>query len=88
MNIMMMTATVECPEPPQSISNGHLLGETGTFTVGQSVTYLCDLGFVAQGPSTLTCQGSGNWSSSVPTCVGKQSVLRLRFVHAGIPGYQ
>ena len=66
-----MAATVECPDPPTTISNGHLLGETGTFTVGQSVTYLCDLGYRAQGASTLTCQASGDWSAPTPTCVGK-----------------
>ena len=68
-----MAATVECPAPPTSITNGHLLGETGTFTVGQSVTYLCDLGYRAQGLTTLTCQASGDWSASTPVCVGKWS---------------
>ncbi|XP_070201910.1 uncharacterized protein [Littorina saxatilis] len=65
----IQTPTVECPAPPQSISNGHMLRETGTFTVGRSVTYLCDLGYTAQGQTTLTCQSNGNWSSAVPVCV-------------------
>ncbi len=37
-------------------------------SAGESVTYSCDSGYTVNGPDTLTCQDTGNWSDTPPTC--------------------
>ena len=39
-------------------------------TFAQTVTYSCDTGYELVGDSTRTCQATGNWSGSEPTCQG------------------
>ena len=41
-------------------------------TFGQTAIYTCNTGYNLVGDSTRTCQATGNWSGSVPTC---QSML-------------
>ena len=38
--------------------------------VGDTATYYCDYGYDLIGNGTVTCQSSGDWSGSLPTCVG------------------
>ncbi|XP_064387707.1 CUB and sushi domain-containing protein 1-like isoform X3 [Halichondria panicea] len=53
-----------CDNPP-TISNG---SRTFVGTVWEeSAFYSCNTGYQLSGPSTVTCQASGNWST-VPTC--------------------
>ena len=40
-------------------------------TVGQIVTYTCNSGYELMGNSTRTCQSSGQWTGSQPSCSGK-----------------
>ena len=49
-------------------SNGQV-NTTGT-TLGQTATYSCNPGYNLVGGSTRTCQATGSWSGSVPTCQG------------------
>ena len=42
---------------------------TGT-TFGQAATYSCNTGYNLVGNSTRTCQATGQWSGSAPTCQG------------------
>ena len=39
-------------------------------TFGQTATYSCDTGYSLVGDRTRTCQASGSWSGSAPTCQG------------------
>ena len=48
--------------------NGQV-GHTGT-TFGQTATYSCNTGYNLVGGSTRTCQATGVWSGSTPTCQG------------------
>ena len=50
-------------------ANGQVTLTAGT-TVGQIATYSCDTGYNLVGDSTRTCQATGNWSGSAPTCQG------------------
>ena len=43
---------------------------TGRTTFGQTATYSCNTGYSLVGDSSRTCQATGNWSGSVPTCQG------------------
>lgn len=75
--------TVSCGDPGQ-ISNGKRHGDT--FTVGSSVTYTCDLGFIIKnGAAQRRCQANGVWSGSAPKCIqlGEFLLSFLRF--QGVP---
>ena len=50
-------------------ANGQVNHTAGT-TFGQTATYNCNTGYNLVGLSTLTCQATGNWSGSAPTCAG------------------
>ena len=56
-----------------------------THTVGtafrQTATYSCNTGYELVGDSNRTCQATGNWSGSAPTCQGMllQSVYLCSF---------
>ena len=39
-------------------------------TPGYVVTYTCDVGYTLQGSNSRTCQSNGQWSGSVPQCIG------------------
>ena len=49
--------------------NGSVTHSAGT-TFGQTATYNCNTGYKLVGDSTHTCQATGNWSGSEPTCQG------------------
>ena len=52
-------------------ANGQVDHTAGT-PFGQTATYSCNTGYNLVGDSTRTCQATGNWSGSEPTC---QSML-------------
>jgi hypothetical protein len=41
----------------------------GSLPAGTVLQYSCDPGYVADGPSTLTCTPLGHWSAEPPRCV-------------------
>ena len=51
-------------------TNGQVSTSTGRTTFGQTATYSCDLGYNLVGGTQRTCQVTGVWSGSVPTCQG------------------
>ena len=54
------------------LANGQVNHTCGT-TNGQTATYSCNTGYNLVGDSTRTCQATGNWSGSAPTCAGIQA---------------
>ena len=54
-------------------ANGQVSHTAGT-TFGQTATYSCDTGYNLVGDSIRTCQATGVWSESEPTCQGMQSL--------------
>ena len=50
-------------------ANGQVDLTSGT-TFGQTATYTCNTGYNLVGDSTRTCQATGQWSGSAPTCQG------------------
>ncbi|CAJ0930480.1 unnamed protein product, partial [Ranitomeya imitator] len=45
----------------------------GNFTLNgliykSTASYKCEMGYRLQGPTTLMCEASGNWSSEPPSC--------------------
>jgi len=66
---------VNCGTLPNP-ANGQV-NTTGT-TLGQTATYSCNTGYNLIGGSTRTCQATGVWSGSAPTCD------RMFFILSGI----
>ena len=62
------------------LNNGMLIynpqGQDQTL-VGATVTYTCNTGYTLNGNDMRTCQASGAWTGSDPTCDGKYSVLKI-----------
>lgn len=57
---------VDCG-PLGSPSNGNVSVAATTF--GSTATYTCNSGYTLSGDASRTCEGSGSWSGSVPSCV-------------------
>ena len=49
--------------------NGQVSHTAGT-TFGQTATYNCNPGHILMGNNTRSCQATGVWSGSGPTCQG------------------
>ena len=54
-------------------ANGQVTYTAGTL-FGQTATYSCDSGYNLVGVSVRTCQATGVWSGSVPTCQGIEDI--------------
>ena len=58
---------IECdPLPP--LYNGNLIALNGTF-YGAKVEAVCNRGYVPDGPTTIFCTESGQWSDALPRCI-------------------
>ena len=60
-------SAVDCDDPGTPTNGQH--SDTRT-TLSYVVTYTCDNGYTLQGSNTRTCQPNGQWSGSVPQCIG------------------
>ncbi|KAM7367682.1 hypothetical protein PAMP_013966 [Pampus punctatissimus] len=58
---------------PSSVQHGDLLNQTeanrGSFPPGTLLTYGCEPGYTADGPTTIICTSSGAWSHQPPHCI-------------------
>ena len=72
-------------------ANGQVSHTAGT-TFGQTATYSCNTGYNLMGDNNRTCQATGNWSGSAPTCqrtfLFKLSILYVNFMCICIPFFQ
>ena len=66
--IFLILAVVDCGTLTDP-ANGQVDLTSGT-TFRQTATYSCNAGYNLVGDSTRTCQATGVWSGSVPTCQG------------------
>ena len=48
-------------------TNGAVAAPSAT-TEGQNATYTCNSGYVMFGSETRTCEASGSWNGTAPTC--------------------
>ena len=66
--IFLILTVVDCGNLTDP-ANGSVTNTSGT-ALGQTATYSCNTGHNLEGNSTRTCQASGEWSGSAPTCQG------------------
>ena len=64
--IFLIYADVDCGNLNDP-ANGSVNHTSGT-TFGQTATYSCNTGYNLVGDSIRTCQATGVWSGSAPTC--------------------
>lgn len=78
---MILILVKQCPPPDQVISHGRSLSLQLIFTQGDSVQYLCDVGYVIAGSNsatmTISCQGDGTWNPAIPSCTSKFCQFRF-----------
>ena len=74
MYVFLLSTAVACGVLTNP-ANGQV-GQTGT-TFGQTATYKCNTGYNMVGSSTRTCQATGVWSGSAPTCQGVVTAMPL-----------
>ena len=67
-NLHLILTAVDCGNLTDP-ANGSVNHTAGT-SLGQTATYSCNTGYNLVGDSTRTCQATGNWSGSAPTCQG------------------
>ena len=63
---VLLSTVVDCGTLTNQ-ANGQVSYTAGT-TLGQTATYSCNTGYNLVGDGTRTCQATGNWSGSEPTC--------------------
>ncbi|XP_028660616.2 LOW QUALITY PROTEIN: sushi, von Willebrand factor type A, EGF and pentraxin domain-containing protein 1 [Erpetoichthys calabaricus] len=57
---------VRCTEPP-NIEQGYINGNNYSF--GSVIAYGCNKGYYIKGEKKRTCEATGEWSGSLPTCL-------------------
>ena len=66
--VFLILTAVDCGT--MTIPANGQVSHTGGTTFGQTATYSCNTGYNLVGSSTRTCQSTGVWSGSTPTCQG------------------
>ena len=63
-----MVAVTGCRTPTQPTQGSFTISGSG---IGPRATFTCNPGYTLSGSATITCQNTGQWSPSEPTCTGK-----------------
>ena len=66
LDVSLFSTVVDCGTLSNPL-NGQVNHTAGT-TFGETATYSCNTGLNLVGDSTRTCQATGAWSGSKPTC--------------------
>ena len=70
-NACTFTSTgVECPAISDS-SNDHMSVSVNSTYVDSTATYTCSSGYEIVGSATRTCEATGTWGGSQPSCSGE-----------------
>ena len=72
LDVSFLSTAVDCGALTNP-ANGQVSHTSGT-AFEQNATYSCNTGYNLVGDSTRTCQATGQWSGSAPTC---QRMLQL-----------
>ena len=78
-DIAFLSTAVDCGAL-SGPANGQVTHTAGT-TVGQTATYSCNTDYNLLGDSTRTCQATGAWSGSAPTCHRMLLLQTFQFEH-------
>ena len=62
---------IRCPKI-KSIHNGTVM--LSDRTIGGTINYTCDSGYILYGPATRNCTNQGSWTGINPSCISKHLV--------------
>ena len=64
-----MKISVTCTDPtPTNGQVNSTAQSNGRYIIGTTVSFMCDTGYHLEGSASSTCQFSGSWNPSPPTC--------------------
>lgn len=62
-------------EAPDELANGRSSWDSKDDpTIGQTVHYVCNEGYVLNGTDAIVCQENGEYDQLLPTCLGKPNL--------------
>ncbi|XP_065174514.1 sushi, von Willebrand factor type A, EGF and pentraxin domain-containing protein 1-like [Sycon ciliatum] len=61
---------ISCPDPG-TVANAQRSVSDPQYTVGSTVSFMCNAGYTLTGANRLVCTQSGQWSSPLPVCASK-----------------
>ena len=67
-----------CSYPGTAIS-GRMSSVKFYYTIGESITFVCDNGLEIRGAKMLKCLKNGKWSNAIPTCVNPDNESKNQF---------
>ena len=70
-------SAVDCGDPGTPKNGQRSLSRT---IFSYVVTYTCDVGYTRQGSNSRTCQSNGQWSRSVPQCIGMSVWVQAKLI--------
>lgn len=76
--VICFAPVLMCPDPGNVVHSHRIL--TGSrFTVGSTVQFICNKGYILSGNSLLTCynrdSAAPKWSERLPKCVRKSHII-------------
>ena len=71
-DIFLINKVIECPTP-DAPAKGNVT-HSGK-KLGDKASYTCGKGYILQGPIFRHCQLHGQWSQSMPQCIGKFAII-------------
>lgn len=75
-SFFLFVLVMTCPDPG-NVEHSHRVFAGSRFTVGSTVQFVCNKGYVLSGNNVLTCYNrdtaTPKWSERLPKCVRKSS---------------
>ena len=68
--VTLASSDIDCGDPGTPRNGQRLAIEPFSTLYTGRVTYACFTGYILKGPNSITCQSDGQWSGSVPQCIG------------------
>ena len=87
-NIFLITVN-ECPDlsiesENNSCKNSLLKIISNGKRIGDSITFLCPLGYDLIGSKEMTCLETGQWSDAIPFCEGMNKLVSMITLHYSV----
>lgn len=64
-------AGVTCSNPGP-LAGGIVRPNRQSYEVGQTITYVCDVGYKIKGQSSSICKDDGEWTNPLPDCISME----------------
>ncbi|XP_055918542.1 sushi, von Willebrand factor type A, EGF and pentraxin domain-containing protein 1-like, partial [Eupeodes corollae] len=65
---------------PGTVISGRMSSVKFYYTIGESITFSCDVGLELRGATMVKCLKNGKWSNAIPTCISLETVNKSRML--------